>query len=85
MGESKRALKCLRFWLLIPMGERVLAQSQRTAPPPILKSLVFHDEIFKGGFFNWLAFFKIGIVNLLSIGKTLLSTNRRISFRGSFV
>jgi hypothetical protein len=35
--------------------------------------------------FNWLAFFKIGIANLLSIEKTLLNTKRRISFRGSFV
>jgi hypothetical protein len=35
--------------------------------------------------FNWLAFFKIGIVNPLSIGSTLLSTKRRISFRRSFV
>jgi hypothetical protein len=34
--------------------------------------------------FNWLAFFKIGIANLLSIGKTLFNTKRRISFRGSF-
>jgi hypothetical protein len=32
--------------------------------------------------FNWLAFFKIGIVILLSIGKTLLSSKRRISLRG---
>jgi hypothetical protein len=29
--------------------------------------------------------FQIGIVNLLSIGKTLLNTKRRISSRGSFV
>jgi hypothetical protein len=29
--------------------------------------------------------FQICIVNLLSIGKTLLSTKRKISFRGSFV
>jgi hypothetical protein len=35
--------------------------------------------------FNWLAFFKIGIIILLSIGKTLLSSKRRISLRGSFV
>jgi hypothetical protein len=51
--------------------------------------LVSYDELFKRGFFNWLVFFKLvyqnGIVNLLSIGKTLLNTKRRISFRGSFV
>jgi hypothetical protein len=29
--------------------------------------------------------FQIGIVNLLSIGKTLLNTKRKISSRGSFV
>jgi hypothetical protein len=41
----------------------------------------------KRGFFNWLVFFKLvsKIFGLLSIGKTLLNTKRRISFRGSFV
>jgi hypothetical protein len=29
--------------------------------------------------------FQIGIINLVSIGKTLLNSKRRISFRGSFV
>jgi hypothetical protein len=34
MGENrKRALKRLRFWRLMPKGEKVLAQSKRTAPP----------------------------------------------------
>jgi hypothetical protein len=37
--KVKRALKCLFFWRLMPKGEKVLAQSKRTAPPPILKFL----------------------------------------------
>jgi hypothetical protein len=49
----------------MPKGGRVLAQSKRTAPPPISKvetevfQLVSYDEIFKRGFFNWLVFFKL--------------------------
>jgi hypothetical protein len=49
----------------MPKGERVLAQSKMTAPPPISKfkkkffKLVSYDEIFKRGFFNWLVFFKL--------------------------
>jgi hypothetical protein len=31
-----------------------------------------------------ISIFQIGIVNLLSIGKTLLSTKRRISIQGEF-
>jgi hypothetical protein len=54
----------------MPKGERVLAQSKGTAPPPISK--------FLKEFFNW-------YLNLFHIGKTLLNTKRRISFRGSFV
>jgi hypothetical protein len=27
----------IRFWRFMPKGEKVLAQSKRTAPPPILK------------------------------------------------
>jgi hypothetical protein len=38
-GESlKRAsisLTSIRFWRFMPKGEKVLAQSKRTAPPPI--------------------------------------------------
>jgi hypothetical protein len=40
-GESlKRAyisLTSIRFWRFMPKGEKVLAQSKRTAPPPISK------------------------------------------------
>jgi hypothetical protein len=35
----------------MPKGEKVLAQSKRTAPPPILN--------FLKEFFNWLVFFKL--------------------------
>jgi hypothetical protein len=54
----------------MPKGGRILAQSQRTAPPPISK---FLKEVF-----NW-------YLNLFHIGKTLLNTKRKISSRGSFV
>jgi hypothetical protein len=40
--------------------------------------LVSYDEIFKRGFFKLVS----KIFNLLSIGKTLLNTKRRISSRG---
>jgi hypothetical protein len=66
----------------MPKGERVRAQSKRTAPPPISKTSCFPRIL------------SIGIL-LCSKGekvvfqkwyiKTLLSTKRRISFRGSFV
>jgi hypothetical protein len=38
--ESKRAyisLTSIRFWRFMPKGEKVYAQSKRTAPPPFLK------------------------------------------------
>jgi hypothetical protein len=44
--KVKRALKRLRFWRLMPKGERILAQSKRTAPPPISK---FLKEVFSIG------------------------------------
>jgi hypothetical protein len=69
----------------MPKGERILAQSKRTAPPPFEKILV---DIFQIGMmiFNWYIF-KTSIsiyFQLLSI-KTLLKAKRRISFRESFV
>jgi hypothetical protein len=71
----------------MPKGERVLAQSKRTAPPPI--STVFKIQFSIG-------IFQIGIpleiisqlVSIFQIDiylKTLLKAKRRISFRGSFV
>jgi hypothetical protein len=44
-------------------------------------SIGIYIDIFKGGFFNWC----LKVFDLLSIGRTLLITKRRISFRGSFV
>jgi hypothetical protein len=65
----------------MPKGEKILAQSKRTAPPPKFKKKNSIDK------------FQIGIL-LCSKGgkivfqnwyiKTLLNTKRRISFRGSF-
>jgi hypothetical protein len=62
----------------MPKGEKVLAQSKRTAPPPYFKR-VFQIDILlclKGGenstFKNWYL-------------KTLLNTKRRNLLRGSFV
>jgi hypothetical protein len=43
-GESKRAyisLTSIRFWRFMPKGEKVCAQSKRTAPPPNFKNEVF--------------------------------------------
>jgi hypothetical protein len=61
----------------MPNGEKVLAQSKRTAPPPISKMYVAFQIWIKKRFFNW-------YVSKL-ISKTLLNTKRRISLRGSFV
>jgi hypothetical protein len=93
--KVKKGSQGLRFWRLMPKGEKVLSQSKRTAPPPNFK-LCFEKK---------LVYLKL--VCLLSIGtfrkidsqlvskfriyfqlvyiKTLLKTKRRISFRGSFV
>ena len=63
-------------------GEKVWAQSKRTAPPPISK-LSFSKSIF-----NWYSImFKKGekVVFQKWYIKTLLNTKRWISFRGSFV
>ena len=40
----------IRFWQFMPKGERVLAQSKRTTPPPISKNIVFYlvlKEVFQ--------------------------------------
>jgi hypothetical protein len=42
--ESKKGLyftQSIRFWRFMPKGEKVLAQSKRTAPPPKFKVIVF--------------------------------------------
>jgi hypothetical protein len=55
-GESlKRAyisLTSIRFWRFMPKGEKVLAQSKRTVPPPISKISVLSigiKEVFQMG------------------------------------
>jgi hypothetical protein len=63
----------------MPKGEKVLAQSKRTAPPPNFKTNDFQIGISlcsKGGESS---IFKNDIL------KTLLNTKRRILLRGSFV
>jgi hypothetical protein len=63
----------------MPKGERVLAQSKRTAPPPISKfSINIFWFVYLQEFFNW-------YLNLIQISKTILKAKRRILFRGSFV
>jgi hypothetical protein len=37
----------IRFWRFMPKGEKVLAQSKRTAPPPISKNVVFQIRLRK--------------------------------------
>jgi hypothetical protein len=55
----------------MPKGEKVLAQSKRTVPPPIFKNL--KEKAFQNDdFSNWYL-------------KTLLNTKRRILLRESFV
>jgi hypothetical protein len=68
----------IRFWRFMPKGEKVLAQSKRTAPPPNFKNNVFKIDILlcsKGG----------ESTSIFKICKTLLNTKRMISLRGSFV
>jgi hypothetical protein len=69
----------IRFLRFMPKGEKVLAQSKRTTPPPNFKNDVFKlvpYYVQKGGessiFQNWHL-------------KTLLNTKRIILLRGSFV
>jgi hypothetical protein len=68
----------------MPKGEKVLAQSKRTAPPPnfkikILKLISYHVQ--KGE----KVYSKGGESSIFKNCKTLLNTKRRISLRGSFV
>jgi hypothetical protein len=62
----------------MPKGEKVRAQSKRTAPPSISKTLCFQE-------YYQLVFLlcsKGGESSISKIIKTLLNTKRRISFRG---
>jgi hypothetical protein len=82
-------------------GERVLAQSKRTAPPRQFQkiskrlfsigifeiSIPLRNSISFGIYILRRSFSKLvsKIFDLLSISKTLLNSKRRISLRGSFV
>jgi hypothetical protein len=67
-GESlKRAyisLTSICFWRFMPKGEKVLAQSKRTAPPPISKisescfQMVFFKLVFLKEILSQLVYFK---------------------------
>jgi hypothetical protein len=66
----------------MPKGERVRAQSKRTAPPPYFKTGDFQLVNFKLVSYCVQKGEKVVFQKYI---KTLLNTKRRISFRGSFV
>jgi hypothetical protein len=83
----------------MPKGEKVLAQSKRTAPPRQFQKkskscfqLVFFKLVFLKEILPQLAYFKeevfknkyLKYFDLPSICKTIFNTKMRISFRGSF-
>jgi hypothetical protein len=85
------------FLVIHAKGERILAQSKRTAPPP--KNFKIFEITFTIDILL-LIYFKIGMIFSIGISfsktsisiyfqlvstKTLLKTKRRISLRGSFV
>jgi hypothetical protein len=75
------SLTSIRFWRFMPKGEKVLAQSKRTAPPPISKicSLsICIKEIFQLISYFWYSFKLVWPLSKF-ISKTLLNTKRRIS------
>jgi hypothetical protein len=72
----------------MPKGEKVLAQSKRTAPPPIFKNFELRKDFSIDDFSIGILFlieFQIGTTLSKLISKTLLNTKRRILLRGSFV
>jgi hypothetical protein len=66
----------------MPKGEKVLAQSKRTAPPPIFKKkFELRKDSSIGDFLIGILFlieFQIGTTSSKLISKTLLNTKRRI-------
>jgi hypothetical protein len=85
--ESKRAhisLTSIRFWRFMPKGEKVLAQSKRTAPPPISKN-VFFQFVFKK-FFKLVSYiwynFKLVWPPSKLISKTLLTLRGEFHWGG---
>jgi hypothetical protein len=61
-------------------GEKVLAQSKRTAPPPIFKKIELRKDFSIGDFSIDILFLEFQIGTTLSklISKTLLNSKRRI-------
>jgi hypothetical protein len=55
------SLTSIRFWRFMPKGEKVLAQSKRTAPPPISKMKSFKFVLKEG--------FSIGILFLIEFSN----------------
>jgi hypothetical protein len=55
------SLTSIRFWRFMPKGEKVLAQSKRTAPPPIPKKVLFQSILkkFFKRFSNWYLIYDI--------------------------
>jgi hypothetical protein len=89
-GESRGLIfhSSICFWRFMPKGEKVLAQSKRTAPPPIsiffsLSICMFLKNFKLVSYFD--TFFKLVYPFSNLISKTLLNTKRRISLRRSFV
>jgi hypothetical protein len=64
----------------MPKGEKVLAQSKRTAPPPIFKKFELRKDFSIDDFFSIGISLEFQIRTTLSklISKTLLNTKRRI-------
>jgi hypothetical protein len=73
----------------MPKGEKVLAQSKRTAPPPFfLKKIELRKDFSIDDFSIGILFlieFQIDTTLSKLISKTLLNTKRRVLLRGSFV
>ena len=71
------SLTSIRFWRFMPKGEKIRAQSKRTAPPPNLKMK----------FFKLISLLcsKGGESSIFKNCKTLLNMKRRILFRGGFI
>jgi hypothetical protein len=98
--KMQKGTQSLRFWRLMPKGEKVLSPKQRTAPPFQKISKWSLIGIFSIGiYFNWYILKLVSGINWdlcftwfikvkFQFGtylKTLLKAKRRISFRGSFI
>jgi hypothetical protein len=72
----------------MPKGEKVFAQSKRTAPPPFFLKFELRKGFEMMNFSIGILFlieFQIGSPSSKLISKTLLNTKRRILLRGSFI